>query len=195
MTTSALTLTVGGTTAAKKVAKVTTPLGFAAVGTAATGRSALRSITSALAFAATIQIPAVSYSVGGWDEEYASTELQWLRTCVKAHWDLTDNDVGIKGDSGHDFGRHRSARWLLSHGGTADYSIQDPRDRGSDLDVLAALDISLPTAQLIAACTALQAASTARTLPPQVAEWFGTVNGTTVAGWAVIHDGPATSYT
>src|ERR1043165_6002070 len=127
MTSSALTFAVGGSASAVKAAKVATQLPVAIGGTAATGQGAVRGVTSTLGFAVTIAIPAVSYSVAGWDEEYASTELLWLRTCAKAHYDLGDDDVGIKGDEGHDFGRHRSHRWLLGHGRADDYSIQDPR--------------------------------------------------------------------
>src|SRR5687767_13196797 len=116
MATSRLTFAGGGTTAAKKVAKPGTLLPFAVAGTAAVGKGAVRGITATLGFATTIQIPAVPYNTAGWDEEYASTELQWLRTCAQAHWNLGDDAVGIKGDVFHDDGRHRSHRWLLSHG-------------------------------------------------------------------------------
>lgn len=195
MTTSRLTFATAGRAAAKKVAKPGTQFSFAVGGTAAVGKGSVRGITATLGFAVMVQIPAVPYSAAGWDEEYTSTELAWLRTCVKAHWDLTDDDLGIKGDSGHDFGRHRSHRWLVGHDRAGDYSIQDRRDLSPDRDVLAALDISLPTPQLIEACTALLEASLAGTLPPQVAEWFGTVDGVTVAGWDVIDNASATADT
>jgi hypothetical protein len=195
MTSSALTFAVGGSVTAVKAAKVGTQLPFAVGGTAATGQGTVRGVTSTLAFAVTIAIPGVAYNAVGWDEEYAPTELQWLRTCAKAHWDLTDDDLGIKGNELHDYGRHRSHRWLLGHGRADDYSIQDPRDRSPDRDVLAALDISLPPDLLAEACAALLAASHARTLPPQIAEWFGTVDGVHVVGWDVIDNAPATSDT
>jgi hypothetical protein len=195
MTTSRLTFAVGTRTAAVKAAKVGTQLPFAVGGTATVDKGTTRGIASTLGFAVTVHIPGVAYNTAGWDEEYASTELLWLRTCVKAHWDLTDNDVGIKGDASHDYGRHRSNRWLLGHDRADDYSIQDPRDRSTDLDVLAALDISLPPALLAEACAALLAASLAGTLPPQIAEWFGTVDGVTVDGWDAINNAPASADT
>ncbi len=193
MATSALTFAVGGSVTAVKSAKVASQLTFAAGGSATVSNGSVRAITSRLTFAVTIGIPGVAYNAAGWDEEYAPDELAWLRTCVRAHWDLTDNDLGIKGDTGHDYGRHRSHRWLIGHGGFADYSIQDVRDQSPDRDVLAALDISLPLALLAEACTALLAASLTGTLPPQVAEWFGTVDGVTVVGWDAINNEPATS--
>ncbi len=195
MATSSLTFAAGGRTAAVRAAKVATQLPFAVGGTATTSKGSDRSVTSALTFAATVAIPGVAYNSAGWDEEYAPDELAWLRTCVKAHWDLTDDDVGIKGDVFHTYGRHRSHRWLLGHNVTSDYSIQDFRDRTPDRDVLAALDITLPPAPLAEACTALLAASLAGTLPPQVAEWFGTVDGVAVVGWDAIDNAPASSDT
>ncbi len=156
-------------------------------GSAVGARGPVRNISSRLGAAVGPAQLGIAYNAAGWDDEYATTELTWLMICVHAWFDLADEDLGIKGDGFHDYGRHRSHAWLTGHHVDDDYSIQDPRDVSADRDRLAALDISLPTDVLIEVCERLLAASLAGTLPVQIAEWFGTVDGVTVTGWDAIN--------
>lgn len=192
-----------------------TATGFGAAGAAASGRKVARhpavactAATAALAgtkgpmrtgpagaYAAGFAgIPGIPTLDATWFAESVPPELDWLRIAVRAWLDLDVADLGIKGSESHRSGYHRSRAWLLAHGQADDYSLDDPRDAdGGDDNWLCALDVSLPTAVLIAACQRLMAASIAGTLPPQVREWFGTVDGVTVTGWDTVDDAEADS--
>jgi putative chitinase len=88
---------------------------------------------------------------------------------------------GILGDRSHSYGYHRGAAFVAK----TDYSVQRPDDRHASVDknAAAALDLTMPPAQMKLVTSRLIRATKARDPRMRhVREFFGTVNGTTVTG-------------
>lgn len=121
--------------------------------------------------------------------EIVPSELARFAIAVRARFGLPSANVGIKGDSGHASGYHRSRRWILqspdSRYGASDYSVRSADDLAGDSDWLAAVDISFgSTATLIQVCRRLKAASDRD--DPRLHGWrefLGTLDGVHPYGW------------
>lgn len=91
---------------------------------------------------------------------------------------------GVKGDSKHTYGYHRSRNALLAAGRTSDYSVVLQADKGGDGDACCGLDVSLNGPDMITASKRLMNAC--RQNDPRLTcwrEWFGTMDGQRVTGW------------
>jgi len=120
--------------------------------------------------------------------EYVPAQLQVFIDEARRRFALPATHVGAKGDLGHSSGYHRSRNWIINSPDSRflgeDYSVRSSDDQRGDANWLAAVDISLPTSELVAVCRRLKAASDAR--DPRLHGWrefLGTVNGTSPYGW------------
>lgn len=124
--------------------------------------------------------------MSAWSDEYAPPNLVTLGSQVRSAFGLAANAIGIKGDDSHDYGYHRSRRWINEAGqGGGDYSNQLVLDTsGGDSNWLAALDVSLDPARMKQTTGRLINAMKAKDpRVAQVREVFGTLDGVSVAGW------------
>lgn len=122
--------------------------------------------------------------------EHAPDGLQWLaREIIKVI--PTAEMSGIVGDPSHTYGYHR-ARNVLPGG---DYSVQLPTDHRGDGDAASALDIKYSAKWMKIVTQRLMDSAKDQNDPRLncVREFFGTVNGSTVAGWDTYYGTPATS--
>lgn len=122
--------------------------------------------------------------------EYAPEALKWLGAeIVKAI--PSAEFSGIVGDKNHTYGYHRARSVLPS----SDYSVRTSPDKQGDADAASALDIKL-NAKWMKIVTKRLMDSAKNQLDDRlmpVREFFGTLNGSTVAGWDVYYGRPATS--
>lgn len=131
---------------------------------------------------------AYSYDVldneAAWRDEYETPEVAAFNARLRAHYGLDKNNCGSKGDNRHLKGRHRSRRWCLTSAycTNRDYGTTDARDKAGPADALRATDVGIQGQRLRDATARLLAAKRAGRLP-QLAEFFGTVDGVTVTGW------------
>jgi hypothetical protein len=124
--------------------------------------------------------------------EVVPTNLAKLGRDLAAFFGVPQTNVGIKGDPNTHFrGGHRSRAFLLSspYATNRSYTVNEtPGNRGGDPNWIAALDLTLPRAQLIAACQRLDRAVRAGQLE-KVTEWFGNDDGDNrVDGYDNIHN-------
>lgn len=119
-----------------------------------------------------------------WSAEYEPPALAAFNGGLRARFGLSRSECGSKGDNRHLHGRHRSRRWCLTSVfcDDRDYGTVDSRDKSGPADALRATDVGITGAALRGATARLLAAKRAGRLP-QLAEFFGTVDGTTVTGW------------
>jgi len=76
--------------------------------------------------------------------EVVPQSINDMGTRLKAHYGVGADSFGSKGNEYHDYGYHRSRKWILldpdSRYGTSDYSVQTSRDNGGDEDWNRAFD-------------------------------------------------------
>lgn len=122
--------------------------------------------------------------------EYAPAALKWLAARIVAEIPSAVLS-GIVGDARHVYGYHRARSKLPS----SDYSVQLAADKAGDADAASAIDISLDAARM-KLVTGRLLASAKDVNDPRLnycREFYGTVNGTSVAGWDTYFGRSATS--
>lgn len=119
-----------------------------------------------------------------WDAEFEPPALAAFNSHLRTHYGHTRSQTGSKGDNRHLRGRHRSINWCLNsiYCTNRAYGTVDSRDRRGNWDALRATDVGITNVTLRTTSARLDAAVRAGQLP-ELAEWFGTINGTTVVGW------------
>jgi hypothetical protein len=129
-----------------------------------------------------------------WKREIVPDSLDALVDRLCAHFRVPRTNGGTKGNTAHRTGRHRSREWVTesAYCTNRDYGTRDDRDRRGNPRHIRAFDLTLPRAQLVAVCRRVDAAVRAGRLP-QLAEWFGTLDGQRVAGWFEGHPSSADS--
>ena len=117
-------------------------------------------------------------------DEYEPPNFAAFLARLRAHYGHTRAQTGAKGDNRHLRGRHRSMAWCRNSIYCTDrsYATRDPRDTAGDPNALRGFDLGVTGLELRAVSTRVDAAVRAGALP-QMAEWFGTTDGTTVVGW------------
>lgn len=123
-----------------------------------------------------------------WVREYTPAPLINFGNRLKSHFGCV---VYYKGNTAHLTGRHRSRNWVKFSAYSRDrsYGTKDARDLSGPGDAIRATDVMISGATLRAVCARLDKAVRAGQLP-ELAEWFGTINGSTVVGW---YEGHASS--
>lgn len=115
-----------------------------------------------------------------WIREYQPPALADLCRRLREHYRVSAVALGSKGDNNHLNGYHRSAAWVLNSAYSTNrtYSVTEtPGNRKpGDPNWLCAVDATLPSADLIAACQRLDAAVRAGRLE-KVTEWYGNDDG------------------
>jgi len=115
-----------------------------------------------------------------WRDERTPDSLLALASQLVRHFGIPASAVGTRGDNNHLSGYHRSRRWIRESIYCTDrrYSVtRTPGNvSGGDGNHVAALDLSLPTTQLMTVCRRLDAAVRSGQLE-KVTEWYGNVNG------------------
>lgn len=128
-------------------------------------------------------------------EETIPDNLNKLRSDLLAFFKLPPDAIGIRGDSAHLRGYHRSRNFILNSPFCSDrgYSVTAGVNQGGDANWIAAMDISLPTPVLMAVCGRLNVAVLQGHIE-KIVEWFGNLNGDTrVDGYDNIANTVATS--
>jgi len=130
----------------------------------------------------------ISYDIldneAAWRDETEAPATAAFNARLRTRYGLSRSEGGSKGDNNHLKGRHRSRRWALESAYCTDrtYGTRDARDRTGDGDWLRATDIGISGAEHHAVSRRLDAAVRAGQLP-ELAEWFGSFDGSTVVGW------------
>jgi hypothetical protein len=121
-----------------------------------------------------------------WVAEFEAPAHAAFNNRMRSHYRHSRSQTGSKGDNRHLDGRHRSRNWILHSRFCTDpnraYGTRHGRDKGGNGNWLRATDIGIQGAELRAASARLDAAVRAGRLPC-VAEWFGTLDGSSVTGW------------
>ena len=119
-----------------------------------------------------------------WPAEVEAPAHAQLNRQLRAHFGHTPAQTGSKGDNRHLRGRHRSRDWCLNSVFCTNraYGTTDPRDKRGDGNWLRATDVGITGATLRGASARLDALVRSGRVPG-LAEWFGTIDGTTVTGW------------
>jgi len=128
-------------------------------------------------------------------QETIPDSLAKLRTDLLAKFNLPQDAIGIRGDSAHLRGYHRSRDFVLSSPLCTDrgYSVTSEVNKGGDGRWISAMDISLPTPLLMTVCGRLNVAVLSGHIE-KIVEWFGNLNGDTrVDGYDNIANTVATS--
>jgi len=122
--------------------------------------------------------------------EYAPSAIHWLANGIIVRVPSAEMS-GIVGDPNHTYGYHR-ARNVLPSG---DYSVQTSPDKQGDGWAASALDIKMNSTQmkLVTKRLLASAKSSSDNRLRALREFFGTTNGSTVAGWDVYYDRAAYS--
>ena len=124
--------------------------------------------------------------------EYAPQAIRDLFTMIDAAIPVAVNS-GIVGNSSHRSGYHRSRNVLIATGRTSDYSIQAPDDKLGDGDAAAALDVSLPPAEM--KLVTGRVVDACKNNDPRVyalREVIGTLDGQNVCGYNRVATGSGT---
>lgn len=132
-----------------------------------------------------------------WREETIPPSLAELGERLRAHYGLPAANIGVKGNTAHPRGYHRSRAWVKNSAFCTNrsYSVTETAGNrsGGDSRWCCALDVKLPTAELIAACKRLDAAVRAGRLE-KITEWYGNDDGDNrVDGYNNIENRVATS--
>lgn len=116
-----------------------------------------------------------------WGAEYVPPALKAFGSRLTARLGCV---VYYKGDKNHLYGRHRSRNWSLQSEFCTKpaYGTSEARDKAGPGDAIRATDIMISGARIRAVCRGLDEAVRAGRLP-ELAEWFGTLDGETVSGW------------
>lgn len=115
-----------------------------------------------------------------WGREVNPPTLVALGAKLRTHYKLTAGAIGIKGNTAHTQGYHRSANWVRNSAYCTHHTysvVETPGNRNPhDGDWCCALDVTLPHDDLIAACKRLDEAVRAGRLE-KVTEWYGNDDG------------------
>ena len=115
-----------------------------------------------------------------WAREIQPPALAVLCERFRKHYGLGPIYIGSKGDTNHLRGYHRSAAWIhhSAYCTNRTYSVTEtPGNRNpGDEDWLCAIDMTIPRAELIAACQRLDVAVRAGKLE-KITEWYGNDDG------------------
>lgn len=131
-----------------------------------------------------------------WIRETTPPSLALLRSQLQNFWGIPSINLGVKGDTNHRNGYHRSFAWIKNSPfcTNSTYSVSEtPGNRTpGDVNWLAALDIVLDSARLHAMNRRLDSAMRAGRLE-KVTQWFGTFDGNTVVGYNNVTNRPQSS--
>lgn len=132
-----------------------------------------------------------------YNRETTPGALAVLGVALRQHFKLPANAIGFKGDTEHLYGYHRSRAWVKASRFCTNttYSVSEtPGNRkGGESNWVCAIDVTLPTKDLLAVCKRLDAASRAGTME-KVTEWYGNKDGNQqVDGWDNIRNEVASS--
>lgn len=132
-----------------------------------------------------------------WRAEIVPVEMGYLARNLRNHYGLSIDAVGMRGNTAHRRGYHRSRRWILESKFCTDrrYSVTETPSNmgGGNFNWVCAIDITLPLSHLLPACRRLDIDVRAGRLE-KVAEWYGNLDGDTrVDGYNNIANHPATS--
>jgi hypothetical protein len=132
-----------------------------------------------------------------WIAETTPPSINTLANELAAHYGVSRNKFGIRGDIHHLSGYHRSRAWILNSKYCTDRNYSVSRTTGDHgggrSSDCCALDIQVPSAQLAAMCKRLDVAVRAGRLE-KVTEWYGTFgNDDRVDGYDNIANRVATS--
>lgn len=119
-------------------------------------------------------------SEAAWRSEFTPPALIALGARLSAFFRIPALAIGTRGNTAHLSGYHRSRRWVRTSAYCVSrtYSVSrtaGDRTGGSD-DAVSAMDMTLPTAQLLAACQRLDVAVRAGRLE-KITEWYGNRDG------------------
>jgi hypothetical protein len=129
-----------------------------------------------------------------WRAELVSDELAWLVDALCAHFGVPRGNGGTKGDRYHLSGGHRSQRWILTSRWCTNRSYTVEGGLSPALvDCIAAFDVTLPPAGMVAISRAADRATRSGQLE-ELVEWYGNLGGDErVDGWDNIRDRVASS--
>ena len=116
--------------------------------------------------------------------EYEPAALAAFNNRLRVHFGHDRTQTTSRGDNRHLTGRHRSRAWVATSRFCTNrsYGTRDGRDTRGPANALRATDVGLQGQALRDASARMDAAVRAGLLP-EIAEWFGTVDGRTVIGW------------
>lgn len=116
-----------------------------------------------------------------WKAEYTPAALKAFGDRVRAKLGCV---VYYKGDTNHRKGRHRSRNWCLTsdYCTNPSYGTTDARDKRGPGNAIRACDVMISGRTIRLVCKGVDEAVRAGRLP-ELAEWFGTLDGEAVAGW------------
>lgn len=132
-----------------------------------------------------------------WGRETIPPALATLRSRLLSFWGIPSGNIGVKGNTAHLAGYHRSFAWVRNSSWSTSntYSTSETpgnRHPGNE-NWLAALDISLPNNLLLPMCQRVDQAVRSGTLE-KVTEWYGNRDGDSrVDGYDNIHNRVASS--
>ena len=115
-----------------------------------------------------------------WRAEFAPPAMVNLRSALLNFWAIPSGNIGMKGDTNHRSGYHRSYAWVKnsSYCVSRTYSVSEtPGNRNpGNVNWLAAMDITLPQDLLIRTCQRLDRVIRSGTLE-KITEWYGNDDG------------------
>jgi hypothetical protein len=132
-----------------------------------------------------------------WGHEFTPPAMATLRSQLLSFWGLPSVNIGVKGDTNHLAGYHRSSAWIKNSVWCRNftYSVSEtPGNRNpGNQDWLCAMDITLNHSLLLATCQRLDRMIRSGALE-KVTEWYGNLNGDErVDGYDNIRNRVATS--
>lgn len=127
-----------------------------------------------------------------WGREIQPPALAALSVRLRSFYSVGPAALGSKGDNAHLRGYHRSYAWVRNSSFCTNRSYsctETPGNRNpGNVNWLAAIDATIPRAQLLAACKRLDAAVRAGRLE-KITEWYGNDDGDNrVDGYDNIHN-------
>lgn len=116
-----------------------------------------------------------------WNEESVPPTLNKLAVDLRAALHVPANDVGMRGDTAHLRGYHRSAAWVKNSTFCTNRSYSVSETAGNriprDSNWVCAIDIGgMPQADLIAMCKRVDEAVRSGRFE-KITEWYGNING------------------
>lgn len=132
-----------------------------------------------------------------WGRESIPPAIATLRSRLLSFWGIPSANIGIKGNTAHLAGYHRSYAWVKNSRwcNSRSYSTSEtPGNRSpGNPNWACALDISLPNSKLLPMCQRVDRAVRSGTLE-KVTEWYGNRDGDgRVDGYDNIHNRVASS--
>jgi hypothetical protein len=115
-----------------------------------------------------------------WGRESNPPALVELGAKLRAHYKLSAGAIGIKGNTAHLAGYHRSANWVRNSAycTSRSYSVTETAGnrKPTNADWCCAIDATLPHDEFLAACRRLDKAVRAGLLE-KITEWYGNDDG------------------